>query len=87
MPPKGVDYFTIHASVLLRFIPITAQRITGIVSRGGSILAKWRISHHKENFLYTNWDEICDIMAAYDVSFSIGDDHLPTGIGAAMIGW
>ena len=54
MPPKGVDYFTIHASVLLRFIPITAQRITGIVSRGGSILAKWRISHHKENFLYTN---------------------------------
>ncbi|HLS28289.1 MAG TPA: phosphomethylpyrimidine synthase ThiC, partial [Opitutales bacterium] len=65
---QGVDYFTIHAGVLLRFIPLTAQRMTGIVSRGGSILAKWCLAHHKENFLYTHWDEICEIMAAYDVS-------------------
>src|SRR6266540_3428599 len=67
---QGVDYFTIHAGVLLRYIPLTARRMTGIVSRGGSILAKWCLSHHKENFLYTHWDDICDIMAAYDVSFS-----------------
>src|SRR5208282_6077566 len=70
---QGVDYFTIHAGVLLRFIPLTARRATGIVSRGGSILAKWCLAHHRENFTYTHWDEICEIMAAYDVSFSIAD--------------
>jgi phosphomethylpyrimidine synthase len=74
---QGVDYFTIHAGVLLRFIPLTARRATGIVSRGGSIMAKWCLAHHKENFLYTHWDEICEIMAAYDVSFSIGDGLRP----------
>jgi phosphomethylpyrimidine synthase len=74
---QGVDYFTIHAGVLLRFIPLTAKRATGIVSRGGSIMAKWCLAHHKENFLYTHWDDICDIMAAYDVSFSIGDGLRP----------
>ena len=74
---QGVDYFTIHAGVLLRFIPMTARRRTGIVSRGGSILAKWCLAHHQENFLYTNWDEICEIMAAYDISFSIGDGLRP----------
>jgi len=80
---QGVDYFTIHAGVLLRFIPQTAQRMTGIVSRGGSIMAKWCLSHHKENFLYTNWDEICEIMAAYDVSFSIGDGLRPGSVADA----
>ena len=80
---QGVDYFTIHAGVLLRFIPLTAQRMTGIVSRGGSILAKWCLAHHKENFLYTHWDDICDIMAAYDVSFSIGDGLRPGSIADA----
>ena len=80
---QGVDYFTIHAGVLLRFVPLTAQRATGIVSRGGSILAKWCLAHHKENFLYTHWDEICDIMAAYDVSFSIGDGLRPGSIADA----
>ncbi|HEY3661106.1 MAG TPA: phosphomethylpyrimidine synthase ThiC, partial [Candidatus Udaeobacter sp.] len=70
---QGVDYFTVHAGVLLRFIPLTAKRATGIVSRGGSIMAKWCLAHHRESFLYTRWDEICEIMAAYDVSFSIGD--------------
>ena len=65
---QGVDYFTIHAGVLLRFIPLTARRMTGIVSRGGSIMAKWCLAHHQESFLYTHWDEICEIMAAYDVS-------------------
>ncbi len=80
---QGVDYFTIHAGVLLRFIPQTAQRMTGIVSRGGSILAKWCLAHHKENFLYTNWDEICEIMAAYDVSFSIGDGLRPGSLADA----
>ncbi len=80
---QGVDYFTIHAGVLLRFIPLTAQRMTGIVSRGGSILAKWCLAHHKENFLYTNWDEICEIMAAYDVSFSIGDGLRPGSLADA----
>ncbi len=70
---QGVDYFTIHAGVLLRFISLTANRVTGIVSRGGSIMAKWCLAHHQENFLYTHWDEICEIMAAYDVAFSIGD--------------
>jgi phosphomethylpyrimidine synthase len=74
---QGVDYFTIHAGVLLRFIPLTVQRATGIVSRGGSILAKWCLAHHQENFLYTHWDDICEIMAAYDVSFSIGDGLRP----------
>lgn len=80
---QGVDYFTIHAGVLLRFIPLTAGRMTGIVSRGGSIMAKWCLAHHKENFLYTHWDEICDIMAAYDVSFSIGDGLRPGSIADA----
>ncbi|MFZ1072772.1 MAG: phosphomethylpyrimidine synthase ThiC [Verrucomicrobiia bacterium] len=80
---QGVDYFTIHAGVLLRFIPLTANRMTGIVSRGGSILAKWCLAHHQENFTYTHWDEICDIMAAYDVSFSIGDGLRPGSIADA----
>ncbi|MEM9400771.1 MAG: phosphomethylpyrimidine synthase ThiC [Verrucomicrobiota bacterium] len=80
---QGVDYFTIHAGVLLRYIPMTAQRMTGIVSRGGSIMAKWCLSHHKENFLYTHWSEICEIMAAYDVSFSIGDGLRPGSIADA----
>ncbi len=80
---QGVDYFTIHAGVLLRFIPLTAKRMTGIVSRGGSIMAKWCLSHHKENFLYTHWDDICDIMAAYDVSFSIGDGLRPGSVADA----
>ncbi|MEZ4650903.1 MAG: phosphomethylpyrimidine synthase ThiC [Candidatus Eisenbacteria bacterium] len=74
---QGVDYFTIHAGVLLRHVPLTAKRRTGIVSRGGSIIAKWCLAHHKENFLYTHWDDICEIMAAYDVSFSIGDGLRP----------
>lgn len=80
---QGVDYFTIHAGVLLRFVPMTASRMTGIVSRGGSIMAKWCLSHHKENFLYTHWDDICDIMAAYDVSFSIGDGLRPGSVADA----
>ena len=80
---QGVDYFTIHAGVLLRFIPLTAQRATGIVSRGGSVMAKWCLTHHKENFLYTHWDDICQIMAAYDVSFSIGDGLRPGSIADA----
>ncbi|MGA9777300.1 MAG: phosphomethylpyrimidine synthase ThiC [Limisphaerales bacterium] len=80
---QGVDYFTIHAGVLLRFIPLTANRMTGIVSRGGSILAKWCLAHHQENFTYTHWDDICDIMAAYDVSFSIGDGLRPGSIADA----
>jgi len=80
---QGVDYFTIHAGVLLRFVPMTATRMTGIVSRGGSIMAKWCLAHHQENFLYTHWDDICDIMAAYDVSFSIGDGLRPGSIADA----
>ena len=80
---QGVDYFTIHAGVLLAFVPHTARRMTGIVSRGGSIMAKWCLSHHKENFLYTHWDDICDICAAYDVSFSIGDGLRPGSIADA----
>lgn len=80
---QGVDYFTIHAAVLLQFVPMTAKRMTGIVSRGGSIMAKWCLSHHKENFLYTHWDDICEIMAAYDVSFSIGDGLRPGSIADA----
>src|ERR1700756_881950 len=74
---QGVDYFTIHAGVLLRYIPLTAKRITGIVSRGGSIMAKWCLAHHKENFLYTHFEDICEIMRAYDVSFSLGDGLRP----------
>jgi phosphomethylpyrimidine synthase len=80
---QGVDYFTVHAGVLLRFIPLTVKRATGIVSRGGSIMAKWCLSHHQESFLYTHWDEICEIMAAYDVSFSIGDGLRPGSIADA----
>src|SRR5213075_1966276 len=80
---QGVDYFTIHAGVLLRFIPLTAHRMTGIVSRGGSIMAKWCLAHHQESFLYAHWDDICDIMAAYDVSFSIGDGLRPGSIADA----
>jgi len=74
---QGVDYFTIHAGVLLRFVPLTARRVTGIVSRGGSIMAKWCLAHHKENFLYTHFEDICEIMKAYDVSFSLGDGLRP----------
>ena len=74
---QGVDYFTIHAGVLLRYIPLTASRVTGIVSRGGSILAKWCLSHHQENFLYTHFEEICEIMKAYDIAFSLGDGLRP----------
>src|SRR5881398_547320 len=74
---QGVDYFTIHAGVLLRYIPLTAQRVTGIVSRGGSIMAKWCLAHHQESFLYTHFRDICEIMAAYDVSFSLGDGLRP----------
>jgi phosphomethylpyrimidine synthase len=74
---QGVDYFTIHAGVLLRYIPLTARRMTGIVSRGGSIMAKWCLAHHKESFLYTRFEEICEIMKAYDVAFSLGDGLRP----------
>jgi len=74
---QGVDYFTIHAGVLLRYVPMTAKRVTGIVSRGGSIMAKWCLTYHKENFLYTNFEEICEIMKSYDVSFSLGDGLRP----------
>ena len=74
---QGVDYFTIHAGVLLRYVPLTATRMTGIVSRGGSIMAKWCLAHHKESFLYTHFEDICDIMKAYDVSFSLGDGLRP----------
>jgi phosphomethylpyrimidine synthase len=80
---QGVDYFTIHAGVLLRYVPLTSKRMTGIVSRGGSIMAKWCLAHHQENFLYENWDEICKIMAAYDISFSIGDGLRPGSIADA----
>ena len=80
---QGVDYFTVHAGVLLRYIPLTAKRVTGIVSRGGSIMAKWCLSHHKESFLYTRFREICEIMAAYDVSFSLGDGLRPGSIADA----
>ncbi|MDP1526733.1 MAG: phosphomethylpyrimidine synthase ThiC [Rhodocyclaceae bacterium] len=77
---QGVDYFTIHAGVLLRYIPMTAKRMTGIVSRGGAILAKWCLAHHKENFLYTHFEDICEIMKAYDVGFSLGDGLRPGSI-------
>jgi len=80
---QGVDYFTIHAGVRLAYIPLTAKRVTGIVSRGGSIMAKWCLSHHKENFLYTHFEEICEIMKAYDVSFSLGDGLRPGCIADA----
>jgi len=80
---QGVDYFTIHAGVLLRYIPLTARRVTGIVSRGGSILAKWCLAHHRENFLYTHFDAICDLLRRYDVSFSLGDGLRPGSIADA----
>jgi len=80
---QGVDYFTIHAGVRLPFIPLTAKRVTGIVSRGGSIMAKWCLSHHKESFLYTHFEEICEIMKAYDVAFSLGDGLRPGSIADA----
>jgi phosphomethylpyrimidine synthase len=80
---QGVDYFTIHAGVRLPFIPLTSKRVTGIVSRGGSILARWCLAHHKENFLYTRFEEICEIMKAYDVSFSLGDGLRPGSISDA----
>jgi phosphomethylpyrimidine synthase len=80
---QGVDYFTIHAGVLLRYVPLTANRVTGIVSRGGSILAKWCLAHHRENFLYDHFDEICEIAKAYDVSFSLGDGLRPGSLADA----
>jgi phosphomethylpyrimidine synthase len=80
---QGVDYFTVHAGVLLRYVPMTARRVTGIVSRGGSIMAKWCLAHHKENFTYTHFREICEIMKAYDISFSLGDGLRPGSIADA----
>ncbi|MAN50351.1 MULTISPECIES: phosphomethylpyrimidine synthase ThiC [unclassified Marinimicrobium] len=80
---QGVDYFTIHAGVLLRYVPLTAKRVTGIVSRGGSIMAKWCLAHHQENFLYTHFDDICEIMKAYDVAFSLGDGLRPGSVADA----
>ncbi|HBK81060.1 MAG TPA: phosphomethylpyrimidine synthase ThiC, partial [Nitrospinae bacterium] len=80
---QGVDYFTVHAGVLLRYVPMTAKRMTGIVSRGGAIMAKWCLAHHQESFLYTKFDEICEIMKAYDVSFSLGDGLRPGALADA----
>jgi phosphomethylpyrimidine synthase len=80
---QGVDYFTIHAGVLLRYVPLTARRVTGIVSRGGSIMAKWCLAHHRENFLYAHFEEICELMKAYDVAFSLGDGLRPGSIADA----
>jgi phosphomethylpyrimidine synthase len=80
---QGVDYFTIHAGVLLRYVPLTARRVTGIVSRGGSILAKWCLAHHEENFLYTNFERLCAVMKKYDVAFSLGDGLRPGSIADA----
>ena len=80
---QGVDYMTVHAGVLLRYVPLTAERTTGIVSRGGSILAAWCLAHHQENFLYTHFDELCEIFAAYDVAFSLGDGLRPGSIADA----
>ncbi|HWD71442.1 MAG TPA: phosphomethylpyrimidine synthase ThiC [Actinomycetota bacterium] len=80
---QGVDYFTVHAGVLLRYVPLTARRVTGIVSRGGSILAAWCLAHHRENFLYTHFEELCEILAAYDVAFSLGDALRPGSIADA----
>src|SRR5574341_2086713 len=80
---QGVDYFTIHAGARLAYVPLTAKRVTGIVSRGGSILAAWCLAHHEENFLYTHFEEICEIMKAYDISFSLGDGLRPGSIADA----
>jgi phosphomethylpyrimidine synthase len=80
---QGVDYMTIHAGVLLRHVPLTAQRVTGIVSRGGSIMAGWCLAHHEENFLFTHFDELCEIFAAYDVAFSLGDGLRPGSVADA----
>src|SRR5205807_5165090 len=80
---QGVDYFTVHAGVLLRYVPLTASRVTGIVSRGGSILAAWCLAHHRENFLYAHFEELCEILRAYDVSFSLGDGLRPGSIADA----
>ena len=80
---QGVDYFTIHAGVRLAYVPLTAKRVTGIVSRGGSIMARWCLAHHRESFLYERFDEICDIMRKYDVSFSLGDGLRPGSIADA----
>jgi phosphomethylpyrimidine synthase len=80
---QGVDYFTIHAGVLLRYVPMTAERVTGIVSRGGSIMAKWCLAHHKENFLYTHFEDICEILKKYDVAFSLGDGLRPGSVADA----
>jgi phosphomethylpyrimidine synthase len=80
---QGVDYFTIHAGVRLPYVPMTAKRVTGIVSRGGSIMAKWMLSHHRESFLYERFDEICEIMKAYDIAFSLGDGLRPGSIADA----
>src|SRR5699024_2470801 len=80
---QGVDYFTIHAGVRLRYVPMTAKRVTGIVSRGGSIMAKWCLAHHRESFLYTHFEDICEIMKAYDVSFSLGDGLRPGSVADA----
>src|SRR5260221_7106357 len=80
---QGVDYMTVHAGVLLRYVPLTAARVTGIVSRGGSILAAWCLAHHQENFLYTHFEELCGIFAAYDVAFSLGDGLRPGSIAHA----
>jgi phosphomethylpyrimidine synthase len=80
---QGVDYMTVHAGVLLRYVPMTAKRVTGIVSRGGSIMAAWCLAHHEENFLYTHFDELCEIFAAYDIAFSLGDGLRPGSIADA----
>src|SRR5947199_1911880 len=80
---QGVDYMTVHAGVLLRYVPLTAKRVTGIVSRGGSIMAAWCLAHHQESFLYTNFEELCDILAQYDVTFSLGDGLRPGSIADA----
>ncbi len=80
---QGVDYFTIHAGVRLKYVPLTMNRVTGIVSRGGSIMAKWCLAHHTESFLYTHFEDICEIMKAYDVTFSLGDGLRPGSIADA----
>ena len=80
---QGVDYVTVHAGVLLRYVPLTAERVTGIVSRGGSIMAAWCLAHHEENFLYTHFEELCEIMAAYDMAFSLGDGLRPGSVADA----
>src|SRR5690606_31383303 len=80
---QGVDYMTVHAGVLLRYVPLTARRVTGIVSRGGSIMAAWCLAHHKESFLYTHYEELCEIFRAYDITFSLGDGLRPGSIADA----